>query len=140
MIRRPPISTRTDTPFPYTTHVRSRVCSHRPTRLGFAHNASQLIQPSTFFRASAFHNVDGFKTPNRSTWDAELMVDLCLAKAKSDVIPLFLSTYRLHETSITNSGKLEEKMNASRRIRFRKLMGREQNGLERVVTQFLRAP
>src|SRR3546814_17481440 len=59
-----------------------------------------------------------------STWDAELMVDLFLAKAKIDVIPLFLSTYRLHETSITNSGKLEEKMNASRRIRFRKLMGR----------------
>src|SRR3546814_7348974 len=74
-----------------------------------------------------------------STWDAELMVDLFLAKAKIDVIPLFLSTYRLHETSITNSGKLEEKMNASRRIRFRKLMGREQNGLDRVVTQFLRA-
>src|SRR3546814_18615985 len=67
------------------------------------------------------------------------MVDLFLAKAKIDVIPLFLSTYRLHETSITNSGKLEEKMNASRRIRFRKLMGREQNGLDRVVTQFLRA-
>src|SRR3546814_13150223 len=67
------------------------------------------------------------------------MVDLFLAKAKIDVIPLFLSTYRLHETSITNSGKLEEKMNDSRRIRFRKLMGREQNGLDRVVTQFLRA-
>src|SRR3546814_5458754 len=94
----------------------SDVCSS--DLIGLAHNTSQLIQPSTFFRASAFHKVDGFKTQNRSTWDAELMVDLFLAKAKIDVIPLFLSTYRLHETSITNSGKLEEKMNASRRIQI----------------------
>src|SRR3546814_12617974 len=84
---------------PNDVHLR-RVWSHRPTRIGLAHNTSQLIQPSTFFRASAFHKVDGFKTQNRSTWDAELMVDLFLAKAKIDVIPLFLSTYRLHETKI----------------------------------------
>src|SRR3546814_16831633 len=88
-------------------HLR-RVWSHRPTRIGLAHNTSQLIQPSTFFRASAFHKVDGFKTKNRSTWDAELKVELFLAKAKIDVIPLFLITYRLQEPSIHNSGKSEE--------------------------------
>src|SRR3546814_9655149 len=59
---------------PNDVHL-GRVWSHRPTRIGLAPNPSQLIQPSNFFRASAFHKVDGFKTQNRSTWAAELMVD-----------------------------------------------------------------
>lgn len=116
-----------------------RVWSHRPTPLGLAHTTSQIIQPSTFFRAAAFCNAGGFNTENRSTWDAELMVDMFLSGAKIEVVPYFLSTYRLHETSITSSGKLEEQMKLSRRMRFQKLMGREPHAGDRLMTQILRA-
>src|SRR3546814_7174194 len=43
MIRRPPRSTRTDTPFPYTTLFRSAIC-RRSIRKNFAHGCFPTIQ------------------------------------------------------------------------------------------------
>src|SRR3546814_9290821 len=51
MIRRPPISTRTDTLFPYTTLFRSTVTLNRPEKLN-AFNTQMMRDPIAVFDAT----------------------------------------------------------------------------------------
>ena len=87
--------------------------------------AAVKIQPSTFIRREAFLRTGGFNIENKCSWDGELLVDLYLSGAKIMVIDEFLSQYRLHEVSITNSGALSDLMAKSSRVRFERLMRRE---------------
>jgi glycosyltransferase involved in cell wall biosynthesis len=109
------------------------------TRLSVAYGAAVQIQPSTFIRKEAFRRTKGFNIENRSSWDGELMVDLFVSGAKIEIIDEFLSCYRLHEISITNSGALHELMEKSSRKRFEKLMGREWTRLDPPIAYALRA-
>ncbi|MCU0973368.1 MAG: glycosyltransferase, partial [Burkholderiales bacterium] len=43
-----------------------------------AYDACVAVQPSTFFRRSAFARTGGFNVSNRSNWDGELLVDMAL--------------------------------------------------------------
>ncbi len=67
------------------------------------------------------------------------MVELFRSGAKIKVINEFLSQYRLHEVSITNSGALSDQMAKSSRIRFEKLMGREWGRWDGYAALFFRA-
>jgi glycosyltransferase involved in cell wall biosynthesis len=106
--------------------------------LPVSYGAAIQIQPSTFFRRSAYLASGGFNVQNRSNWDAELMVDLYLSGARFAVIDAFLSCYRLHDVSITNSGALDAQLRAWSARRFERLMGREPVGTDRVVRLALR--
>ena len=108
-------------------------------RLSVAYGAAIQIQPSTFIRRAAYLAITGFNPQNRSCWDAELMVDLYLSGARFEIIDKFLSCYRLHEVSLTNSGALEAQMKAWRASRFARLMGREPVGADRFVQLVFRA-
>lgn len=101
-----------------------RVWSEPFRRIFVAYGAAVQIQPSTFIRKSAFKRSGGFNVKNRSTWDGELLVDLYLTGARFSSMPYFLSTYRLHATSITNSGALEVQAREESLGRFERLMGR----------------
>ena len=46
----------------------------------YAFGCCITMQPSTFFRASAFKRAGGFRTENRTNWDGELWVDMALSK------------------------------------------------------------
>ncbi len=83
------------------------------------------FQASTFFRAEAFRRTPGFNPRNCSSWDSELLLELFLSGARIQVIDEFLSTYRLHATSITNTGAHGDHARQFQRDRFRRLMGRE---------------
>jgi glycosyltransferase involved in cell wall biosynthesis len=109
-----------------------RIWSDRFRRRHAAYGTSIQIQPSTFIRREAFKVTGGFNIENRSNWDGELMVDLFLSGARFAVIDGFLSGYRLHAVSITNSGTLDAKINLWSRRAFEKLMGREPNRLDAV--------
>jgi glycosyltransferase involved in cell wall biosynthesis len=100
-------------------------------RLSVAYGAAIQIQPSTFIRRAAYLATAGFNPKNRSNWDSELMVDLYLAGARFGIIEKFLSCYRLHEVSITNSGSLESQMKLWSDRKFVRLMGREPIGTDR---------
>lgn len=114
-----------------------RVWSDPFNRLLVAYGAGVQIQPSTFIRRQAFRQTRGFNVGNRSNWDGELLVDLFLSGARIDVIDEFLSCYRLHETSITNSGRLDELIRLWDRRRFEKLMGRKWRSMDaRLATAF----
>lgn len=92
-----------------------------------AYGTGVLMQPSTFFRAAAFHMTGGFNTANKTNWDGELFVDMCRAGATFTLIEDFLSGFRLHPESITSSKKLDEGVQAYQRAAFRKIMERDRD-------------
>lgn len=113
-----------------------RVWSEPYSRLPVAYGESVQIQPSTFIRREAFERTGGFNIENRSNWDGELLIDLYQSGASFALVNTFLSNYRLHETSITNSGKLISALELWNRRKFLRLMGREPNGLQDRIAGF----
>jgi glycosyltransferase involved in cell wall biosynthesis len=113
-------------------HLR-RVWSDPFQRLPVAYGAAIQIQPSTFIRRRAYLASGGFNVRNRSNWDAELMVELYRSGARFGIIDRFLSSYRLHEVSITNSGRLDELIRAHAASRFATLMGRRYGSADRFL-------
>jgi glycosyltransferase involved in cell wall biosynthesis len=109
---------------PNDTRLR-RVWSDPFDPISVAYGESIFVQPSTFIKAEVFRNTNGFNTQNRSNWDGELLVSLWKHKARIEVINEFLSNYRLHCVSITNSGALEDRIKEWRLQCFEKIMGRQ---------------
>src|SRR3546814_18012429 len=86
MIRRPPRSTRTDTPFPYTTLFRSPLC--RPRRSRAAHPAGGRRQPG---RARVQRGGAGRHRSEEHTSELQSLMRIsyavfCLKKKKKDNI------------------------------------------------------
>jgi len=90
----------------------------------FVYGGSQVVQQSTFVRASAFQSVGGFNIHNICAWDGELMLDLAISGEKIIVLDDYLAIFRIHETSVSGSGRLLEEYRESRRRDFFKVMGR----------------
>jgi glycosyltransferase involved in cell wall biosynthesis len=93
--------------------------------LSYAYGSSILIQPSTFFRKSAYIRSKGFNISNRSNWDGELWADLYFIGARFKTINFFLSCYRLQAESITTSGKYDNLIKDHHRYMFEKIVGRK---------------
>jgi glycosyltransferase involved in cell wall biosynthesis len=104
-----------------------------------AAGAAIQIQPSTFFRKSAFDRSGGFNISNKSNWDGELLVDMFRNGANVSIIDEVLSYYRLHDLSITNSGSLESLLKLWDERRFEKLMDRKPSPKDRAIDAALRA-
>jgi glycosyltransferase involved in cell wall biosynthesis len=93
-------------------------------RRSVAYGTSIQIQPSTFIRASAFREVGGFNVANRSNWDGEMFMELCLSGARVRIVNEFMSNYRVHGESITGTGGDAVKLALWWRRRFERLVGR----------------
>lgn len=115
-----------------------RVWSDRFERLPVAYGAAIQIQPSSFIKRAAYLATAGFNAENRSSWDSELLVDLYLSGSRFGIIEKFLSCYRLHAVSITNSGALESEMKEWSARRFKMLIGRERGRADRFIGMALR--
>lgn len=115
-----------------------RMWSEPFTRRRVAYGASVQVQPSTFIRRAAFERAGGFRLDNRVAWDAELLVDLYLTGARIEILDAFLSTYRLHNESITNSGVLEERAKEWHLRVFERLMNRAPTPRDAYVGRALR--
>ena len=89
-----------------------------------AYGASIAIQPSTFFRRNAFIAINGFNINNRSNWDGELLIDMALTGSNMQRINEFISCYRVHDESITGTGRLADKHVEYARSMFEKIMKR----------------
>jgi glycosyltransferase involved in cell wall biosynthesis len=119
---------------------RLRKAWSEPFRRRFvAMGAALQIQPSTFFRKAAFDRSGGFNVLNRSNWDGELLVDMFLNGARISIIDEFLSAYRLHEVSITNSGSAGGLLRRWDERRFEKLVGRQLQPMDCASAVILRA-
>lgn len=71
----------------------------RPQRV--LHRAANIMQPSTFFRRSAYERTSGFNEDNRLDWDTELFIDMHAQGARFICRDVMLSGYRLHPTTVT---------------------------------------
>jgi glycosyltransferase involved in cell wall biosynthesis len=98
-----------------------------------AYGAVVLIQPSTFFRREAFEKAGGFNVHNRSNWDGELFIDLAIQGARFERCDTIWSGYRLHNTSITSSRKLDDAIQEHRRRVFTKVMKREASNRDKYI-------
>lgn len=73
----------------------------------FAEGMCWVGQQATFFRKTVFGNPVTFNSGNRTCWDAEFLVDLALNGCLFHRHPKVLGNFRVHEGSITGSGRLE---------------------------------
>lgn len=117
--------------------VRLAYSDHFSTFLN-AYGACILIQPSTFFRRTAYERTTGFNTANRSNWDGELFVDMAIHGARFGVVDEFWSCYRVHCESITGTKKAHARLLEYRKRVFGKIMGRDATTADRAIATFLR--
>ncbi len=105
----------------------------------FFYGGTQWLQQSTFFRAKAFERSPGFNIENRTSWDGELFLNMANQGAKIGYIHADLGGFRIHEESISGSGRLNEQYHQDCRRIFRQLRGREWKATDEVLRFFYRA-
>lgn len=108
------------------------------TRCGLAHGGSILIQPSTFFRRSAYESAGGFNPENKSNWDGELVVDMFLSGARFRNWDGVWSCYRVHGESITGSSRLDERIRRHSRRMHERITGRKQGLISLCIGLYFR--
>ena len=99
----------------------------------FAHGAAVVMQQSTFFRASAFKATKGFNKANRTSWDAELLLDMGLAGARVRIVDANWSLFALHAESISGSQRMGDESGVNHARYFRTVMGRDPVALDAVA-------
>lgn len=104
-----------------------------------AYGKCVIMQPSTFFRASIFHEVGGFNIENRSNWDGELFTDMGMNKSSHFIrVSSFWSCYRVQPQSITGTGRLDQEIRQHYERMFVKIMGREFRFFDTFIAVILR--
>jgi glycosyltransferase involved in cell wall biosynthesis len=90
----------------------------------FLHGCVTFIQPSMFIRRDAFFSVGGFNVDNKTCWDAELLAELGKTGKKIVRLNAYLSAFRIHDSSISGSGRMRERYLADWERIFRRISGR----------------
>jgi glycosyltransferase involved in cell wall biosynthesis len=125
----------------FTEDAKGRRITIRPRPLtvqDMLHRSAVMFQQGTFFPASAYKAVGGFNVSNGTCWDYELFLRFLLIGLKHEVIPHDLAAFRLHEGSISGSGRLTELYLQELDKLFIEAYGRERNVTDRLFTQLLR--
>lgn len=105
--------------------------------LRYAYDACVLLQPSTFFRRSAFEKVGGFNIKNERAWDGELWVDMALKGMKFVTVHRFWSGFRLHDSSITASASADDPIGQYYEYIFLKIMNRNKTMVDCIISKGL---
>jgi len=105
----------------------------------FFYGGTQWLQQSTFFRATLFKRSQGFNVANRTSWDGELFVAMAGLGAKIGYLNDDLGGFRIHASSISGSGRLNEQYRQDCRRIFRQLNGREWKKSDEILRYFFRA-
>lgn len=92
-----------------------------------------IVQQATFVRREAFVAVGGFNPQNRTTWDAELLVDLALQAKRFARVDDYWGLFRLHRQSITGSNALADETRRDEERLFEKIMGRKHRSSDRLL-------
>jgi glycosyltransferase involved in cell wall biosynthesis len=73
----------------------------------YAEGRTLVLQQSTFFRQSSWAMTSGFSSNNRTCWDAELFSEMAVNGVQFGLIQSILATFRIHDSSISGSGRLK---------------------------------
>ena len=104
----------------------------------FFYGGTQWLQQATFFRAGVYRRSPGFNLENRTCWDGELFVQIADLGAKIGYIHADLAGFRIHETSISGSGRMNEQYQRDCRRIFRQLQGHEWKATDELLHFFYR--
>ena len=104
----------------------------------FVYNGVLVLQQSTFYRAEAFRAVGGFNLENRTSWDAEILLDMSLRKMPLVHVPGFWSVFRIHGESITGSQRLAELSRQTHARYFQTVMGRPKKPIDKLAAKFVK--
>ncbi len=104
----------------------------------FAHGAAVVMQQSTFFKASAYKLTGGFNIENRTSWDAELLLEMGLAGAKVKVVEDDWSVFAIYADSISGSQRMADESLVNHRRYFEMVMGREQRPADALMFKWAR--
>lgn len=83
------------------------------------------LQQATFFRREAFRLSPGFNTENRTSWDGELFVSMVHMGATVGYIDADLAAFRIHDASISGTGRVLDAYREDCRRVFRQIRGRD---------------
>jgi glycosyltransferase involved in cell wall biosynthesis len=92
----------------------------------YAYGGVVVMQQSTFFRRKAFERAGGFNEANRTSWDAELLMDMALKGSRLEIVDDYWSVYAIYPGSITATVKYNQQYEADRARMFRAITGRDQ--------------
>ena len=115
-----------------------KIFSDRHSLLRDAFGQSILVQPSSFFLASAYKTVNGFNVENHSNWDGELFYNMAQHGCRFKTINKFWSGYRLYPESITGGAFLDSKIKAYGDRKFQEIMGRRRRIIDWPITMVLK--
>lgn len=91
----------------------------------YLYGGVSVFQQSTFFKRSAFVQVDGFNPETRVGWDGELLVRFARARRKFHLVNDTWAVFRIHPGSMTGSRSHDHEYYKLHRRLFREVMGRE---------------
>lgn len=104
----------------------------------YVYGGSVIMQQSTFFRREAFESVGGFNSNNRTWWDGELILDFGLQRKNIKQVDDFWSLFRIHDSSITGSGRLYDEYLRDIDRLYVKTYGRTKGWLDAILIQVTR--
>ena len=114
-----------------------RVVSTRFSAKQFVYGGALVLQQSTFYRANAFRAIGGFNIENKTSWDAELLLDMSLKSMQLVHVPGYWSIFRIHADSITGSQRLAEESRRTHARYFKTVMGREKKLLDKAASKLV---
>jgi len=121
------------------THGRHIKIYPRPlTAQNMLHRSAVMFQQATFFPAKAYRQIGCFNTHNRTCWDYELFLKLLLNGLKHEVILQDVAAFRLHDESISGTGRLTEQYLNDLDQLFIEILKRERGIVDKCLTFYLR--
>ena len=105
----------------------------------YFYGGARWLQQSTFFRAEAYRRSPKFNVENRTCWDGELFVNLVNQGARIGYIRTDLGGFRIHDDSISGSGRLSEQFQKDSRRIFCELTGHEWRTIDQLLCYLYRA-
>lgn len=119
--------------------VRGKRITPSPLKLWlYVFGGVTLFQQGMFFRREIFQKVGGFNKANRTSWDAELFVDMVKAGARFDYIDDDIAIFRMYPGSITGSGRLQQLARQDAARIFEGVIGRPPRPADRWLNRVAR--
>lgn len=87
----------------------------------YASGSAVIVQQAAFIRTAALRAVGGFNIENKTCWDGEAFFDLAAAGFRFRRVWRDWGLFRVYPTTISGSGKFEERIKADHRRIIRKV-------------------
>lgn len=122
----------------YASGLKQKIYPTPLTRQSMLYRSAVIFQQATFFPANLYRQVGGFNPKNSTCWDYELFLRFLLLNSRHEVISAQIAAFRIHEESISGSGRLTQRYLLDLDRLFLEVVGRDRNLSDRCQTFFLR--